>query len=109
MQRAFGNIHSFSFVPIPILISSPTGGMKVANRHACVFGFAKGLRPQPARVCSTCRGNHGHRQPGPQTDFCQPAGLFTFSSHAGEKRKHERSGSAQRVMWLLFESASEGE
>ncbi|MCA6379110.1 MAG: hypothetical protein IM606_12155 [Cytophagales bacterium] len=76
MQRAFGNIHSFSFVPIPILISSPTGRMKVANRHACVFGFAKGLRPQPTRVCSTCRGDRGRRQPGPQTDFCKPAGLF---------------------------------
>jgi hypothetical protein len=109
MQRAFGNIHSFSFVPIPILISSPTGGMKVANRHACVFGFAKGLRPQPARVCSTCRGDRGHGQAGPQTDLCQPAGLFTFSSHAGETRTHERGGRQCSGQEWWFESASEGE
>jgi hypothetical protein len=39
--------------------------------------------------------------------FANRQDCFILSSHAGEARKHERAGSAQRVMWL-FERASEG-
>ncbi len=39
--------------------------------------------------------------------FANQQDCFILSSHAGEARKHERAGSAQRVMWL-FERASEG-